>query len=251
MLVSAPEGRDSNGAAAVNNKECRTMSMRRVMILFPMLAGLVPLPAFAADYAPPAVGLQVHYAAYGTEIGSELVTAIDGDRVTVERRDGEDSQTDRMILWRGLLLLEASFRSEQDVGLERFEPAADTPLAVLDALWPAKPGATATIRLEHLIGSGDSEAEAVANLNRAGSKTVTLSVEALEPVTVPAGRFDAIRIRRETIDAPDGEDAETLTETIWFVPSLGYAVKIRSTQADDDPEEIVAQTVHVNAIPRP
>jgi len=221
----------------------RPMPVRRLLIMMPLWASLAPIPALAAEYAPPAAGLEIRYSTHGAPLGSERIVAIEGDSVIVDRKDGEDSQTDRLILWRGLLLLEASFRSEQDFGVERFDPSPETPLSALAALWPPRPGDSVSIRMTHLIGSGDSDADARSNLNKAGTKTVVLTVEAIEPVMVPAGRFDAVRIRRETVDAPDGDEPETLTETLWFVPSLGYYAKVVSVLGDDDPEEVVAEEI--------
>lgn len=84
------------------------------------------------------------------------------------------------------------------------------------------------------LDAGKSWSLRVSAINRATGKRVSVRVDGAvlgtERVTVPAGAFDTIKVRRRTY-AGDWRDsrAEThITEIEWYAPALGRAVRIDS-----------------------
>lgn len=82
------------------------------------------------------------------------------------------------------------------------------------------------------LDAGKSWSARVEATNPASGRKATVRVDGdvigMERVTVPAGAFDAVKIRRR-IYAGDFEGARSETnivETEWYAPSLGRAVKL-------------------------
>ena len=67
----------------------------------------------------------------------------------------------------------------------------------------------------------------------------------IEKVSVPAGRFDAVRVDTTLTYEDAGQVAATVTETLWVVPSANQIVKVvRSGRSPDEAaERIVADLV--------
>jgi len=69
----------------------------------------------------------------------------------------------------------------------------------------------------------------------------------IEKVSVPAGRFDAVRVDATLTYEDAGQVSATVTETLWIVPSANQIVKVvRSGRSPDEvAERIVADLVEV------
>ncbi|MEO7727055.1 MAG: hypothetical protein ABIS45_07350 [Burkholderiales bacterium] len=84
------------------------------------------------------------------------------------------------------------------------------------------------------LDSGKSWSTRVGATNTATHQRVSVRVDGevlgAERITVPAGTFDTIKIRRRIYAGDfDGSKAETaITETEWYAPALGRAVRLES-----------------------
>ncbi len=84
---------------------------------------------------------------------------------------------------------------------------------------------------------------------RAGPMRVPFQVEGLEDVTVPAGTFKALKIRRDgAIDWVEGMMSDLIKQTDWFVPGLGLVVKTVKTVNADNPGGAGTITMEVVSI---
>jgi len=73
------------------------------------------------------------------------------------------------------------------------------------------------------------------------------SVGAMEPVSVPAGRYDAVRIDVKVRYVDGGKDLASVDEILWYAPSIRQLVKVvrSGSSPDEKAQRIVADLAEV------
>lgn len=228
----------------------RSSAMLSVLsgVIAASLAGCLAPPPMPPEYAPPQPGLVITYAEEpdGNGDGKPATTRHRivrnvGDRVVdvvTTSPDGAERETRNL---RGIATYQI-WQKGQGVVVEdiRKNPIRD--------LWPLSPDNWSVTEGPTYVGQGATREAALKKVQRTGTIKHTYRVLRHDTVTVPAGSYEAIVIRRETtVRKSDGAVDPATQKTYWFVPSLGWAVRVDTvTKRQDQPdreERMVATSV--------
>lgn len=204
-----------------------------------LVAILLPVAGAAAqtgpgDFAPPKTGLVVVYDTVNTPLEGDkagqpdrksttmTVLGVEGDivlnRVEIEGQPAVEARTLRAVMTverasaAGTLVLQGD-------------------LAPVRALWPLAEGKTARFAAFVIVARRDTLGQLGA-FQRIASHEETWTVEKRETVESPAGRFDAIVLKRDYATTPlGGAPVERATYRVWLAPALGWYVRFEGVQS--------------------
>ncbi len=191
------------------------------------LAGCIAPPPMPPEYTPPAPGLVVTYAeaAKGRGDGKtattrhRIVRNIDDRVLNVVTNLSSGAERHNRTL-RGVVTYQI-WEPGRGVIVEdiRKNPPRD--------LWPMTPGNWSVTEGPIFVGEGKTEKAALKKVRRIGSIAHTFQILRRETIRVPAGSFESyVILRKSTVRKADGTLRLTSEKTYWYVPSLGWIVRL-------------------------
>jgi hypothetical protein len=203
------------------------MLFRLSCVVAVAVAGCASPPPMPPEYTPPQPGMVVTFADASdgkdgrtATVRHRIVENIDDRVVNVVTTLPNGPERENKTL-RGIVTYQIWQGAENGVIVEdiRKNPPRD--------LWPLTPGNWSDTEGPIYIGQGRTEEAALKAVRRTGAISHRFEILRREEITVPAGKFVAYVVRRDsTVKKADGSIDHQSTKTYWYAPSIAWIVRL-------------------------